>query len=135
MRFKRIVAIVLTFVCLMSVGGVAAAWTYADGPISPIQQLLDIDLFTWVAGEDQGDQTTDEKAIAGEIVDILNGMNDKTVTVTVNGREQQMTGQDAFEQLMDNRKDEGSSRPMNEVMVDDPNAQALRELLGIADDT
>ena len=135
MRFKRIVAIVLTFVCWMSVGGVAAAWVYADGPISPIQQLLDIGLFTWVAGEDQGDQTTDEKELAGEIVNILNDMNDKTVTVTVNGREQQMTGQDAFEQLMDNRKDEGSSRPMNEMMVDDPNAQALRELLGIADDT
>ena len=134
--YKRLVAVVLALVSLFCIGGVSAAWVYADGPISPTSINLGVDLFTWVAGEDQGDQTTDEKALAGEIVNILNGMNDKTVTVTVNGSPQQMTGQDAFEQLMENRQNQGSSYyPMNELAVDDPNSQALKELLGIEDDT
>lgn len=134
--YTRLVAVVLALVSLFCIGGVSAAWVYATGAIAPTSINLGVDLFTWVAGEDQGDQTTDEKGLAGEIVNILNDMNDKTVTVNVNGRPQQMTGQDAFEQLMENRQNQGSSSyPMNELAINDPNATALKELLGIGDDT
>ncbi|MBR2371420.1 MAG: hypothetical protein IKA90_00955 [Clostridia bacterium] len=47
---KKIVALVLAFVGICSVGGVAAAWVYADGPIDPVEQTLDVGLGEFLFG-------------------------------------------------------------------------------------
>ena len=143
MRFKRIVAIVLTFVCLMSVGGVAAAWTYADGPISPIQQLLDIVLWSWTEtpGGDQGDETKEEVALRDAFADILNGVENDTL-ITDGSEYDGMTKQQAFEAIIEERKTENVNGIMQwmgygakEVGLDDPDTAYLKTLLGVKDDS
>ena len=47
---KKIVALVLAFVGICSVGGVAAAWVYSDGPIEPVEQTLGVDLGEFLFG-------------------------------------------------------------------------------------
>lgn len=48
--FKKIVALVLAFVGICSVGGVAAAWVYSDGPIEPVEQTLGVGLGEFLFG-------------------------------------------------------------------------------------
>lgn len=141
--YKRLVAVVLALVSLFCIGGVSAAWVYADGPISPIQQLLDIGIWNWTEtpGGDQGDETKEEAALREAFADILNDVDDTKISGETGEFAQynDMTKQEAFEAIIEERKnDDGNgwySKAPGEVGADDPDAEYLRKLLNIPNDS
>ena len=131
--YAKVVAIVLAFVALLSVGGVLATWTYAEGPVVPVTSDLNVGLYVWTEGDNEGDMTGDENNLTNRLINVVNGTIDSEETFNVNGTE--MSAQDAFSTIVEQRKDQGSYRPMNEIDGDDPNANVIREILGIEEET
>ncbi|MBE5748132.1 MAG: hypothetical protein E7344_00715 [Clostridiales bacterium] len=130
---KRLVAVVLAFVSLCCVGGVYATWTYASNTIDPSINQIATTMGVWTEGDNEGDMTVDESSLTNRLIDVINGKVSDTEIFYVDGTP--MSAQDAFNTIVEQRKDQGSYRPMNEIDGDDPNADVIKDILNIEDNT
>ncbi|MBQ2711305.1 MAG: hypothetical protein IJF66_05125 [Clostridia bacterium] len=112
-------AIFLLVITVISIGGVYATFTYSIDPPHLLEQdlQLKVEPFTYLPGANE--MVSGEVAVTERFVAELNKIaKDKNST--------------ELDEIIEARKDKGSAWwPINELAADDPEASALREILGI----
>ena len=118
-RYSRILALFMVIITLLTVGGVYATFIYAENPPGTILQdtSLRVESFSYVPGA--GQMVSGEVAVTEKFVQEVN----KIVSDP---------NQTQLDEIIEARKDKGSwFFSINELAADDPEAEGLRELLGI----
>ncbi len=112
--------LVTSFIVILSIGGAYAAFNYSVDPPSTLKQdiSLKVEPFTYVPGASE--MVSGEVAVSERFVEEINkSIKDKNST--------------SIDDFIEARKNKSTSSwfPMNELAADDPDAEGLRELLGI----
>ena len=120
--YAKVVAIVLAFVSVLSIGGVFAMWVYTEGPIEGINQSLGLGIYVWTENDNSGDMTGEEADLTNRVVNIINGE-----VTTEDGK----NAKEVLETIVKNRSDAGRvwGYNVNEIAADE--AAELKTLLGL----